>query len=168
MGVALAPGGAIVFAEYATGRVLALQGGSTDTLVSGLRTPMGVAVDDYGNVHVSETAAGRVVKLSNGKSIPVVDGLKQPQGITLHRSKLYVTDIATEEVVEYDLATDTRRAIVSGLPVGAPPGVVPKPLGGVKGFCGPMTSMSGITAGADGTLYVSGDADGSILAIHAI
>ena len=167
MGVALAPGGAIVFAEYSTGRILALQGKNTSRLASGLDKPMGVAVGGDGTVYVAESAAGRVVKLTDRKVQTVVDGLKQPQGIAVFGSKLYVTDTNAKEVVECDLAIGARRTIASNLPVGAPPGVVPKQLGGVSGFCGPMTSMSGIAVGADGTLYISGDADGSILAIRA-
>jgi len=167
MGVALAPGGAIIFAEYLTGRVLGLQGGNTSRLASGLDKPMGVAIGGDGTVYVAESAAGRVVKLSEGKAQTVVDGLKQPQGITVYGGKLYVIDTGTKEVLECDLAMGARRTIASNLPVGAPLGVIPKPLGGVRGFCGPMTSMSGIAAGADGTLYVSGDADGSILAVRA-
>ncbi len=165
MGIALAPGGAVVFAEYSTGRVLALRGRNISSLASGLEKPMGIAVGADGSVYVAESAAGRVVELSGGKARTVVDGLKQPQGIAVSGGKLYITDTGTKEMLECDPAARTRRTIASNLPIGAPPGVVPNPLGGVKGFCGPMTSMSGIAAGADGTLYVSGDAEGSILAL---
>ena len=53
-----------------------------------------------------------------------------------------------------------------GLPVGAPPGVVPKPLKGMPPFSGPQGPFAGIAAGPDGTLYVSADADGSVLAFR--
>jgi hypothetical protein len=44
---------------------------------------------------------------------------------------------------------------------------VAKPLGAIGDMCGPMVSFSGLAAGADGTLYVSGDAEGSVLAVRA-
>ena len=69
-------------------------------------------------------------------------------------------------VVECDAAGGTSRVIAAQLPVGAPPGVVMKPLGGVGDMCGPMTSFAGLAAGADGTLYVSADAEGSVLALR--
>jgi hypothetical protein len=49
--------------------------------------------------------------------------------------------------------------------VGAPPGVTAKPLGGIPQMSGPMGPFAGIAAGADGTLYVSADAEGSVLAL---
>ena len=60
----------------------------------------------------------------------------------------------------------TRRTIASGLPLGAAPGVVPKPLKGMPPFSGPQGPFAGIAAGPDGTLYVSADADGSVLAFR--
>ncbi|MGH3634663.1 MAG: SMP-30/gluconolactonase/LRE family protein, partial [Mycobacterium sp.] len=56
--------------------------------------------------------------------------------------------------------------IASALPVGAPAGVVPKPLKGMPPFSGPQGPFAGIAAGPDSTLYVSADADGSLLAFH--
>jgi hypothetical protein len=52
------------------------------------------------------------------------------------------------------------------LPVGAPPGVTPKPLKGLEPFSGPQGPFAGIAAGPDGTLYVSADADGSVVALR--
>ena len=56
--------------------------------------------------------------------------------------------------------------IASGLPVGAPPGVVPQPLLGMPPFSGPQGPFAGIAAGPDGTLYISADGEGSVLALH--
>ena len=56
--------------------------------------------------------------------------------------------------------------VASGLPVGPPPGVVPKPLLGMPPFSGPQGPFAGITVGPDGTLYVSADGDGSVLALR--
>jgi len=50
--------------------------------------------------------------------------------------------------------------------VGAPLGVEPKPLVGLPPFSGPQGLFAGLAAGPDGTLYVSADADGSVLALR--
>jgi hypothetical protein len=42
---------------------------------------------------------------------------------------------------------------------------VPKFIGLIGTFSGPTGSFAGIAAGEDGTLYVSGDAEGSVLAL---
>jgi hypothetical protein len=64
------------------------------------------------------------------------------------------------------LEDSTRHPIASELPLGAAPGVVPKPLKGMPPFSGPQGPFAGIAAGPDGTLYVSADADGSVLAFR--
>ena len=69
-------------------------------------------------------------------------------------------------MIAFDLDKQTRRTIAWQLPVGAPPGVVPKPLKGLPPFSGPQGPFAGIAAGPDSTLYVSADADGSVLAFH--
>jgi sugar lactone lactonase YvrE len=164
-GVALAPGGAVVFAEGDAGRVLCVQSGKVEVLATGLKEPMGVAVGSDGVVYVSENQGGRVVKLSGGKAETVLDGLKRPQGILLRDGRLYVVDALARELVECDLAKGSRRTIAANLPVGAPPGVTPKPLGAIQPLSGPMGPFAGIAAGKDGTLYVSADAEGSVLAL---
>ncbi len=109
-----------------------------------------------------------MVKLGGGKPEAVIDGLGEPQGIAISGGKLFVLDVAGKQVVESDLAGGGQRTIASGLPVGAPLGVVPKPLGGVGDMCGPMTSFAGLAAGADGSLYLSADAEGSVLMLRQV
>jgi len=165
-GVAIAPGGAVVFAEQGTGRVLSVQSGNVEKLATGLRQPSGVAVGPDNACFVAESAGGRVAKLSAGLAETVLEGLLKPQGILVRNGLLYVVDAGAKELIEYDLTSGVRRTIASGLPVGAPPGVTPKFLGPIGTMSGPMGPFAGITAGLDGTLYVSGDAEGSVLAIR--
>jgi DNA-binding beta-propeller fold protein YncE len=165
-GVALGPGGVIVFAELGTGRVHALRSGNVETLASGLRDPVGVAFDQDGAPLVAESGAGRVMKLTGGGSEVVVDGLQRPQGILVRDGQLYIVDAGAKEVVACDLNSKARSTVASGLPVGPPPGVEPKPLLGMPPFSGPQGPFAGITAGPDGSLYISADADGSILALR--
>jgi sugar lactone lactonase YvrE len=164
-GVAIAPGGVVV-AELGTGRVLSVNAGNVDVLASDLRDPIGVAIARDGACFVSEAGAGRVVRLTGPSVETVVDDLQHPQGILVLDGLLYIVDAGTKELVEFDLNNNARRAIASGLPVGPPPGVVPKPLKGVPPFSGPQGPFAGIAAAPDGTLYVSADADGSVLALR--
>lgn len=162
-GVAVAPGGAVVFVEQGTGRVLSVRAGQVEVLASGLTTPVGVAIAPDGVPLISES--GRVIKLGGPKPEPVVDGLGCPHGIVVVDGRLYVVDVDTKELLEVDLETGQRQTLASDLPVGAPPGVTPKPLLGMPPFSGPQGPFTGVTAGPDGTIFVSADAEGSVLAI---
>ena len=165
-GVAIAAGGDVVFVEQGTGRVLSARSGQVEVLATGLDTPVGVDITPDGTVLVSESGAGRVVTLSGSTPQPVVDGLGCPHGILVRDEVLYVVDVDAKALIEVDLATGHRHTIASGLPVGAPPGVTPKPLLGMPPFSGPQGPFTGIAAGPDGTIYVSADAEGSVLAIR--
>jgi sugar lactone lactonase YvrE len=163
--VAIGKGGAVVFTVIGAGTVRSISGGSETELASGLDRPQGVAVDADGVVYVAESGKGRVVKLVGGRTETILDDLADPQGIAIHGGKLYVLDVTARELVESDLSGGARRVIASGLPVGSPSGMVVQ-LGGVPSFCGPMTTFTGIAAGADGTIYISGSAEGSVLALR--
>jgi sugar lactone lactonase YvrE len=167
MGLDQTTDGTIVFAEMPNGRVLALKNGNVTELVRGLDQPVGVVIAPDGTVYVSESGAGRVVKLAGGKALTVIDGLNRPEGITVYGDRLYTLDVGTKDLIACDLAGGARRVIAANLPIGAPKGIVAKPLGAIGDMCGPMVSFSGLAAGADGTLYVSGDAEGSVLAVRA-
>ena len=167
-GVAVVSDGDVVFAELGTGRVLRLRSGNVEVLASGLRDPVGVAVTTDGRCLAAESGAGRVVRVTGSSVEPIVDDLQRPQGILVRDGLLYVVDAGAKELVEFDLRTKTRRVIASGLALGPPPGVVPKPLKGMPPFSGPQGPFAGITAGRDGTLYVSADGDGSVLAFRRV
>jgi sugar lactone lactonase YvrE len=165
-GVAIGADGSAVVAELETGRVLSIRAGQVDVIASGLRDPIGVAVAPDSSCLVSEAAAGRVVKLTPSGTQTVLADLQRPQGILVRGRQLYVVDADAKALIAVDLEDQTRRTIASGLPVGAPPGVVPKPLKGMPPFSGPQGPFAGIAAGPDGTLYLSADADGSVLALR--
>ncbi|GBE63874.1 gluconolaconase [Mycobacterium sp. MFM001] len=154
----------VVVAELGTGRVLSIRAGQAEVIAAGLQDPVGVAIGPDGGCLVSE--AGRVVKVSGSSIETVLDELQRPQGILVRDGLLYVVDADAKELVEFDLEHGTRRTVAAELPVGAPPGVVPKPLKGMPPFSGPQGPFAGIAAGSDGTLYVSADGDGSVLALH--
>jgi DNA-binding beta-propeller fold protein YncE len=107
-----------------------------------------------------------VIRLTGAGIEPVLDGLQRPQGILVRGNQLYVVDAGAKELIAFDLKTKARHVIAANLPVGAPPGVIPKPLRGLPPFSGPQGPFAGIAAGPDGTLYVSADGEGSVLALR--
>ncbi len=165
-GVAVAPGGAIVVAELGAGRVLSIQSGSIEVLAAGLRDPLGVVIGPDGACLVSEAGAGRVVELAGAGVETVLDGLQRPQGILVRERWLYTVDAGAQALIAFDMESGARRTIATDLPVGAPPGVIRKPLRGLPPFSGPQGPFAGIAAGPDGTLYLSADAVGSVLALR--
>ncbi|SHM65683.1 SMP-30/gluconolactonase/LRE family protein [Cryptosporangium aurantiacum] len=164
-GVAATPDGAVVV-EQGTGRLLAVRSGGVEELAGGLATPVGVAVAPDGTYLVSESGAGRIVAVSASGVDTLVDGLETPQGLVVRDGRLYVVDIGAKTLVGVDLDSKARHVLARNLPVGAPAGVSPKPLRGLAPFSGPQGTFAGLAAGPDGTLYVSGDGDGSVLALR--
>lgn len=165
MGVATNSVGAVVFAEYGAGRVHVADGGDVREIANGLDKPMGVAIEGD-TAYVTEAGAGRVVRLRKGSPAEtLLDGLGRPEGIALGGGRLYIVDTQAKTLIEADPATGARRTIAEHLPVGAPAGVTPKLLGPIGDMAGPMINFAGIAAGQDGTLYVAGDAEGSVLAL---
>lgn len=107
-----------------------------------------------------------VLRVTSAGTDIVVDGLITPQGILVRDGLLYVVDSGSKSVIAVDLATGARHSVAAGLPVGAPPGITPKPLRGMPPFSGPQGPFAGIAAGPDGTLYVSADGEGSVYALR--
>ena len=168
MGIGANAEGAVVFAEYGAGRVHVAMGGEVRMIADGLDRPMGVAVDGH-IAYVAEAGAGRVVSLRQGRPVETaVDGLGRPEGICLSGGKLYIVDTAAKALIEADPASGARRTIAHDLPVGAPVGVTPKFLGPIGDMAGPMIPFAGIAAGADGALFIAGDAEGSVLALRPV
>lgn len=166
MGVATTGGGAIVFAEYGMGKVHISDGGEIREIATGLSKPMGVAV--LGDtIFVAEADAGRISMIRDGgASETLATGLGCPEGLCVSNGVLYALDTATKALVSINPASGEVTIIASDLPVGAPPGIIPKFLGPIGDMSGPMVNFAGIAAGPDGTLYLSGDGEGSVMAVR--
>jgi sugar lactone lactonase YvrE len=165
-GVALA-GSDIVAVEQGTGQVVSVaRTGGVEVLAKGLDVPVGITVTPDGTVLVTESGAGRVVRITAAGTETVVDGLQRPQGILAHGGQLFIVDAGAKAVIAHDLSTGLRTTVADGLAIGPPPGVEPKPLKGMPPFSGPQGPFAGIAAGPDGTLYVSCDGEGSVLALR--
>lgn len=165
-GVAVAPDGSVVAAEQGTGRVLSVRGGDLTVLASGLDQPTGVAFTSDGTCLVSEAGAGRVVAVTGSGTDIVADGLDRPHGLVVRDGKLLIVDAGARSLIEVTLDGKARTTIAHDLPVGPADGGNPVPLKGLAPFSGPQGLFSGLAAGPDGTLYVSADAEGSVLALR--
>ncbi|MEB3031932.1 SMP-30/gluconolactonase/LRE family protein [[Mycobacterium] nativiensis] len=166
-GVAVGPAGVVV-TEFGTGRVLRVHAGTVEVLAGGLADPVGIVPAEDGSYLVAESGAGRVVRVGGAGIETVVDGLVRPQGILVADRRLYIVDAGARQVLAADLDSGARHAIASGLPIGPPPGVQPKPLRGMPPFSGPQGPFAGIARGPGGELFVAGDGDGSVLALHPV
>ncbi|WP_245006032.1 MULTISPECIES: SMP-30/gluconolactonase/LRE family protein [Rhodococcus] len=166
-GVAVSANGTIAVADLGAGKVVAVgSSGQVEELASGLHDPMGVAFTADGTCLVSEAGAGRIVAINGSSVDTIVDGLENPQGILVRGGVLYIVDVGTKALISFDLSTKIQQKVAGNLPVGAPEGVTPKPLLGLAPFSGPQGPFAGIAAGPDGTIYVSADAEGSVLALR--
>lgn len=164
-GVATDASDTVVVAEKGRGRVLAIRAGKVETLAGNLDRPSGIALYK-GTCVVAEEGAGRIVRLSgNGMEI-LLEDLGMPQGLLVDGEDLYVVDTGSKRLLQYNLVSRHCTVIASNLPVGAPPGVIPKPLGAIGILSGPMGPFAGIARDRDGVLYLSADAEGSVLALQ--
>lgn len=165
MGVATSPSGAIAFAEFGTGRVHLIDGAEPRALAEGLDLPMGVGfLDD--TVIVAEAGAGRVTAVdASGHKTTLAEGLGRPEGLCLRAGEVIVVDTLGKRVVEIDPASGDVTTLATNLPVGAPPGVVPRFLGPIGDMAGPMVNFADVAGAPDGTLLIAGDAEGSVLSL---
>ena len=96
----------------------------------------------------------------------MIDGLVEPQGLAIAGDELLALDAGAHALVGVSLRTKQRATIATNLPVGAAPGVVPKLLLGIAGLLpGPLRPFADLAVGADGTIFIAADGDGSILAL---
>ena len=165
MGIARGADGTTAFAEYGTGRVHLLEPAGPRCLAQGLDRPMGVAV--LGDaVYVAEAGAGRVTRIGgSGAAETVAEGLGRPEGLCGRDGHLCVVDTLGKRVLRIDPASGRVETLASGVPVGTPPGVVPRFLGPIGDMSGPMVNFAGIACDAAGTLLIAADAEGSVLTL---
>ena len=169
-GLACTADGTLIVAEGGGGRILGINPATKEVsvLASGLSHPTGIVAGSDGSCCVSETGKGRVVRIdSSGTITPMVEGLKEPQGLAVRGDELLILDCGTKELHAVSLATGQRQIIASNLAVGAPPGIEPKPLMGVPVLLpGPLSTFADLATGADGTIYIAGDGEGSVIVLR--
>jgi len=168
MGMVATPNGNIVICEAGAGRVVAIKrDGSVRVVAAGLSRPTGIAIAEDGSCYVSEAAAGRVVHIQNGACSTVLSGLQEPHGVALSGQTLYILDRAARTLHSVSLTTKKSEIVATGLPVGAGPGMSPKPLPGIAGVMpGPLLPFADLVVTSQGDILIGADGDGSILRLR--
>ena len=93
--------------------------------------------------------------------------LHWPQGILVADGQLYIVDADAKSLIAVDLAGGSRHTIAAGLPVGAAAGCESQAAAGHATVLRARRDRSPASPpAADGTLYVSADAEGSVLAFR--
>jgi DNA-binding beta-propeller fold protein YncE len=116
-----------------------------------------VAVAEDGSLFVSELGNGRVSKVdTNGSVSSVVEGLTQPLAIALRQGALLILDHGTKTLESVNLTTQQQHTLATQLPVGNPAGL----------SRGPMDFAGSLAVDPDGTIYIPGDGEGSVLMLQ--
>jgi sugar lactone lactonase YvrE len=142
--------GAVFDVELATGR--------TVPVVQGLHSPSGLAFDPASGVlYVSDTGGGRVLAVNLSTPAPspflVATGLASPEGVTVDGDgTVLVVEGDTGRLFRVDPDGGRRRLVASGLATKT------------VGIGLPLLNYSSdVLVRRDGTILVSGDADGSLV-----
>ena len=160
-GVTPVGGGAVVVAEKRSGKLLHIDAaGQVSPAASGLSHPGEVVAASDGTLFVSDMGAGRIATVEKGGNpTTLIDGLSHPSGLAwLRQDTLLVLDRGTKELHAVNINTKQRQTLATALPVGDPPGC----------SRGPMEFSGGLAVAPDGTVYIAGDGEGSVLALRSL
>lgn len=159
-GLACEANGTVVVTEAGTGKLLRVDtAGQVSTVTTGLLQPCDVVAASDGTLLVSETSSGHVIRVDkNGSISSVLDGLANPKGIALQQDTLLVLDHGTKELHAVSLTSGLTDILATDLPIGDPPGC----------SRGPMDFPGGLAVGHDGTIYIAGDGEGSVLTLRRV
>ncbi|MDQ1489299.1 MAG: hypothetical protein QOJ23_1813 [Actinomycetota bacterium] len=153
------PPGRLLVGDQALGAVfdVDLATGRSTPVLQGLRSPSGLAFDrGSGVLYVSDTGGGRVVGVNLSLPAPspflVATGLADPEGVAVDgNGRVLVVEGATGRLFRVEDG-GRRHLVASGLPTGT------------VGIGLPLLNYSSdVLVRRDGTIVVSGDADGSLI-----
>jgi glucose/arabinose dehydrogenase len=152
-GVRLLPGGSVLVAEAAPGRVVRV--GPTEesrpvTIIDGLAEPIGLVVGNATTAYVTERGAGRVTRfaLRTGEHAVVATGLDHPEGLAmLDEHRLVVAEAGAQRVLAIDTRDGTLEVLSDNLPIGSE--TTPD-------------AVADIAVAPDGTIYVSSDLERTV------
>jgi sugar lactone lactonase YvrE len=159
LGIVLSDKSDPIVTDFANGTLIGLSQADKkqrDILADGLAGPVGLAWAGVDELYVTEALAGTLVRINiaNGSKTLISEGLAQPEGLTvLADGRVAVVEVGRQRVVAIDPAGGASEVFASDLPVGEPAANAPAP----------VFLPSGVAQGADGSLYLTGDRDNSIL-----
>ncbi|WP_107308412.1 SMP-30/gluconolactonase/LRE family protein [Streptomyces qaidamensis] len=166
-GIAVGPDGSLVVAETGAGRIVAVgPDGTITALVEGIDHPVDVTFDDEGRAYVSDDRRGTVLRIDDGKTVTVADGLGAPQGLAASGDELFVVETDHRRIRVISLTTGASRVDAEDLPLGPPPGVVPRAepaLFTPDGMPGVPRRFAGLAATPCGSLLLAAHGEGTVL-----
>jgi sugar lactone lactonase YvrE len=167
-GIARDVDGSLLVAETGAGRLCRITGtGEIHEVAAGLGRPLDVALAADGSLFVSDQELGRVLRLSPDRAV-MTDGLVAPNGLAVAGDQLFVVDRDRKQLVVVSISDGTSKIVASGLAVGSPVGTTAHLLPGNPDAGIPaILPFAGVAAAPDGTIYVAGDGEGSILEFRA-
>ena len=171
------PDGMLYFPVMGTNQIwrVNLAGGAPEVVAGDLGVPDSVKFDSKGRIVSTQVASGQVLRIDPASDAREVLAQLEPglDNCTFVGERLFVSSIP-DEVTEIlgggqvrsliprglqwplglavELASGAVEMLAENLPVGAPAGVRPKPLGPIGDKAGPMIPFAGVAAGADGSL----------------
>ncbi|WP_411149408.1 hypothetical protein [Streptomyces sp. A30] len=167
LGITVGPDGSLVVAEAGAGRVVAVDASDAVTvLAEGFDQPVDVAFDAEGRCYVSDERRGAVLRIEeDGRPAVVAEGLGAPQGLVVLGGELFTVESGPRRLRAISLTTGESRIDAEELPVGPPPGDMPRaePALFAAGLPGVARRFAGLAAAPDGTLLLSADGEGTVL-----
>ena len=119
--------------------------------------PTGLATDEDGNLYIADTHRGAIRRVTpEGVLNTVVEGLNDPMGLCWYKGALYCCETGANRVIR---VVDGGFSVVAG--------------SGEEGYLDGENAVArfsapqAMTAGSDGTLYVSDTANGAVRRIRA-
>ncbi|MBG0857839.1 SMP-30/gluconolactonase/LRE family protein [Streptomyces spinoverrucosus] len=167
LGIAVGPDGSLVVAETDAGRIVAIDDRDTLTVrAEGLDHPVDVAFDADGRCYISDDRLGAVLRIEeDGSAVTVADGLGAPQGLVVLGDEIFTVETARRRLRAISLTTGESRTDAEDLPVGRPPGVVPRtqPALFAGGMPGAPYLFAGLAVAADDALLLAANGEGTVL-----
>ncbi len=153
--------GYIYVAEAAPARIsrVAITGGEPESFASEVMGPSALALSPDGKgLYVVESSAGRITHLGfDSMRTTIAEGLAAPEGLTIDLDEtLIITEVGRQCVVRFNVQTGHKSDIACDLPMG-----LPAPLGVPATFI-----KSGVALSPDGTIFVAGDLDNSLMRLR--
>jgi sugar lactone lactonase YvrE len=160
-GIVMQTSGDPIVADFATGTLVGLSLADKKQKViiaENLDGPVGLAWAGPEALYVSETLAGTVahIEIRDGSKTLIGVDLLQPEGLTVMADgRIAVVEVGRQRLVAIDPGSGETTVLAEDLPVGNLRANAPEP----------VYTPSGVAQGADGSLYVSGDLNNSVLKV---
>ncbi|MGI9330816.1 MAG: Vgb family protein [Gammaproteobacteria bacterium] len=160
-GIVLGSDGDPIVADFDAGTIIGLSRSdrrSKALLAEDLKGPVGLAWAGPKSVYVTEATGGTLLKVSldGGGRTSIATGLLQPEGIhPLADGRIAVVEVGRQRVIAIDPADGTITVLAEELPVGE----------GRDPITEPVYLPSDVTQASDGSLYLTGDRNNSVIRV---